>query len=492
MISGGGSPRADRQTKAQAPRAARPKPRDPPPQVHDPSQSPPIPGTAPVDRLVRALGHAQGFALFFARCNVVAFRSQVVEQLKAAVGRPIIDVSLPARADPYPALAVAATTAPAEAVLFVYGLEQLLPSGDRARSRRSLSAMNWRRQAYRRLQRPLVFWVPEYALPLIAEGAPDLFDWNSGIFDFVIPQQVRVLMLAEALNEDDLALASLSAGAKSDRVALLADLWNEYQMEGTAAQRARLRLASQLGVLERLRGNHLAARAWGEKAMDLARALGDRAGEAATCHGLASIDLYQGHYDAAREGFQRALAVRQEIGDRAGEAATWHNLASIDLCQGHYDLAREGFQRALAMRQEIGDQAGEATTWHNLAIIDVHEGQHEAARAVFQRSLAIEQEVGNRAGEAATWAQLGLLAAEEGRREAGVRLLALAAGLLQPLGYADLERVKAWVNALAWELQYTQEQLDAMFREVAEAYERDRGSGLLRAAFPEEGMEPAP
>ena len=55
--------------------------------------------------------------------------------------------------------------------------------------------------------------------------------------------------------------------------------------------------------------------------------------------------------------------MRQQIGDRAGEAATWHQLATIDLDQGDYDAAREKFLKSLEIRQQIGDRAGEAATW---------------------------------------------------------------------------------------------------------------------------------
>lgn len=36
---------------------------------------------------------------------------------------------------------------------------------------------------------------------------------------------------------------------------------------------------------------------------------------------------------------------------------------------------------------------------------------------------------------------------------------------------------------MAAQLNYTQEQFDAMLREVSEAYKADRGAGLIQAAF---------
>jgi hypothetical protein len=39
------------------------------------------------------------------------------------------------------------------------------------------------------------------------------------------------------------------------------------------------------------------------------------------------------------------------------------------------------------------------------------------------------------------------------------------------------------LSQMAGQLNYTQEQVDAMLREVGEAYKADRGLGLVQAAF---------
>ena len=93
--------------------------------------------------------------------------------------------------------------------------------------------------------------------------------------------------------------------------------------------------------------------------MEIRQAIGDRAGEAATWHQLATIDLKQGDYAAAREKFATSLQIKQAIGDRAGEAATWHQLATIDVEQGDYAAAREQLPRS--DKQAIGDRAARAT-----------------------------------------------------------------------------------------------------------------------------------
>ncbi len=233
-------------------------------------------------------------------------------------------------------------------------------------------------------------------------------------------------------------------------------------------------------------GKYGAARAGFQRAQKIMQAIGDQAGAAQTWHNLASVDMNEGKYGAARAGFQRALQMRQAIGDQAGAAATLHALATVDLEEGNYPAARAGFQRALQMRQAIGDQAGAAATWHNLATVDVYEGKYGAARASFQRALQMRQAIGDKAGEAATWANLGIMAAQQEQLDAGLRLVALSFLLLQSIGHAQLQQVQPWVVKLASQLNYTQEQFDAMIKEVVAAYQQDRGAALLRAAVGEE------
>jgi tetratricopeptide (TPR) repeat protein len=192
--------------------------------------------------------------------------------------------------------------------------------------------------------------------------------------------------------------------------------------------------------------------------------------------------FHRGDYASAREWYQRCLTAAGDMHPREASDG-WHNLATIDLHVGDYPAAREKFGRALAMRQRLGDRAGEAATWHNLASIDANVGDYPAAREKFGRALAMRQQLGDRAGEAMTFAGLGILAALFGRAEAGLRLVALSAALLQALGHADLKRVEPWVNRLASQLDYTQEQFDALLAQVREAYRADRGRGLVAAAF---------
>ena len=233
-------------------------------------------------------------------------------------------------------------------------------------------------------------------------------------------------------------------------------------------------------------GDWKQARTLSEEEQAARQALGDRAGEAATWHSLATIDLREGNYAAAREKFGKALAMRQAIGDRAGEAATWHQLATIDLREGNYAAARENLGKALAMRQAIGDRAGEAATWHQLATIDLNEGNYAAAKQKYGKAQTTLQAIGDRAGEAATFYQIGFVAWQTGRLQTGIRLVSLCFAIESAIGAGGVkETLLQGLMPMAQKLGLKEVGLKAVIEEATAAYQRDRGAALVREAFAE-------
>ncbi len=63
-------------------------------------------------------------------------------------------------------------------------------------------------------------------------------------------------------------------------------------------------------------------------------------------------------------------------------------------------------------------------------------------------------------------------------------MIALGHLIFANIGHSDAKRSFENLSAVASQLSYSQEQLDALLKEVAEAYQKDRGQGLIDAAFP--------
>ena len=71
--------------------------------------------------------------------------------------------------------------------------------------------------------------------------------------------------------------------------------------------------------------------------------------------------------------------MRQAIGNRAGEAATLHQLASLDMQEGHDAAAREKFDQALRINQDVGNRPGEAAIFMQLGNLTYNIGNHSAS-----------------------------------------------------------------------------------------------------------------
>jgi len=265
-----------------------------------------------------------------------------------------------------------------------------------------------------------------------------------------------------------------------------AQIWYQYCLDAandSDKEWAALALHG-LASIDLKKSDYDSAREKFETILNIVRQKGDKAGEAATWHNLASIDVNKGDYNSACEKYETVMNVVQQIGDRAGEASTWHSLAMIDLRKGDYEAAREKFEKAMNIRQQIGDRVGEASTWHSFATIDLNKGDYEAAREKFEKAMNIRQQIGDRVGEASTFSQLGVTAWRMNKGKEALRLIVVGYAIFAYIGHSDAKIGFKNLSAAASQLGYSQEQFEALQIEVAEAYGKDCGQGLIDAAFP--------
>lgn len=224
-----------------------------------------------------------------------------------------------------------------------------------------------------------------------------------------------------------------------------------------------------------------------QKVLEIQERLGDIEGEASTLHDLATINLRQGDYDAARRRQIESLRLLERIGDVRGIASMLHNLASIDMEKGDWELAYGEFIRALELKRQLGDRSGEAIILHNMGSIDVQRGELDPAQKNFMKALEIYQDLNDRQGEAGAFFQLGAVAVQRNSIPAGLQLMALSNMILRSIGSEDIKKVEPIVERLAAQLNYSQEMFLEMIREITTGYRRDKGRGLVEAAFGRSG-----
>ncbi len=258
--------------------------------------------------LARMLDYAAPgrFVLAFVKCNLPAQRRDLVERTRVLVEPldvTLLEVELAGPVDrllpilrerlagSYLAPSLEAEPArEAERVnalredtgkvaLFVYGLEHSLPSTER--NPPVLAHLNLSRELFRRdVPCPLVIWLPDYALTLLARGAPDFWAWRSGVYEFPPePETAERMARMTVYDEAGHVTSSLSAEAKRERLRLLARLLDDYRelalsgVEGSRERRTQADILWKMGSVHQDLGEWAEARARYEEALELASAL---------------------------------------------------------------------------------------------------------------------------------------------------------------------------------------------------------------------------
>ena len=169
------------------------------------------PSTLPTDtvRLARHLQWTAGmFSLAFVRWNHPGQEDAVLPSIQAACDLPIRIVSV-AEVPVEDVLAVCSAAAGGEGnPLFVFGMHRHFPDFLHTRDDvipPILTVLNLQRELFlRQIGCPLVLWLPEQALEMIARNAPDFWSWRSGVFEFDLPREVWLDAGRELrLNYDD-------------------------------------------------------------------------------------------------------------------------------------------------------------------------------------------------------------------------------------------------------------------------------------------------
>lgn len=184
----------------------------------------------------------------------------------------------------------------------------------------------------------------------------------------------------------------------------------------------------------RLAGDHDAAVAAAERAVDRFRVLADPHGESLALNVLGNVLRGRGEHGPARKPLDAALAIRREMGDRREEGVTLGCLGLLALAEGDTDGARDTFARVLADFEETDDLPGVTNTLLHLGQVARSAGDADGAVALLTRARALEHVPGSTS--AAGWVELMLapLLRQEGDRDGAEAALARAAGLFARLG----------------------------------------------------------
>ena len=240
------------------------------------------------------------------------------------------------------------------------------------------------------------------------------------------------------------------------------------------------------------RGDLAGAKAHFQAALEINRALGDRAGEAQCWHRLGSTAMAGGDLDAAAQSFETALGIREEIRDGAGYANSRHQLGMIAMQRGEFTEARKHSQAALKVQDEIGDVAGVGASLNQIAASYMEEGNVGEAVTGFRHAIKVLKSVQDLTGVSMAFYHMALMAERQARIGPAFKLMSVCASLQATAEHADAQESLQYAHRLAGQANIAPGDVDRALGDAVNAFVADDGAGLIEGAFPPESPLPAP
>jgi DNA-binding SARP family transcriptional activator len=182
-----------------------------------------------------------------------------------------------------------------------------------------------------------------------------------------------------------------------------------------------------------------------EQAQAIRRDIGDRWGEAQAANNLADAYVQRGRPAEALDPLKRSLALQVEVGNRYGEGIALNNMGEAYLDLGRLNEAIDSLQAAQRIFAEVKTLRGEGYAAHNLGRAYLGLGRSGEAITLFGQALDIRQRSGDRRTQAKTLLYLGRAQRQVGRLEEARKSWTVALGIFTALG--DQEEDEAQVRS---------------------------------------------
>lgn len=170
----------------------------------------------------------------------------------------------------------------------------------------------------------------------------------------------------------------------------------------------------ELGILQWVTGDHAAATANHQQALELYRELGDRLGQASALEQMGRLQREAGEYKAAIASHRQGLALHDNLDHRIGRAFAFTGLGTAQGRLGDYPAAAASHQQALQIFRDVGHRLGEAMATCNLGCVHVWTGDYPAGATSLTLALGIYRTLGDRVGQAISLTNLGEVQSRSG------------------------------------------------------------------------------
>jgi tetratricopeptide (TPR) repeat protein len=232
--------------------------------------------------------------------------------------------------------------------------------------------------------------------------------------------------------------------ARAERASLLACL---DHAAGTGQHARVTALTAGLAGLLRLDGPWADAIARHTAAVQAARQLGDRLGQAGALNDLGDVRYATGDFPAAVQALEQALGIYRDLSDRLGQANALSCLGSVRWTTGDYPAAVQVLEQALAIYRDIGDRSGEAEALNQRGTLYRVGGDLAQAQWYHQQALELARAIASSRVEARALAGLGRCALAAGHATQARVLLRQALEIFQRIGAAEASDLLAELGA---------------------------------------------
>lgn len=195
----------------------------------------------------------------------------------------------------------------------------------------------------------------------------------------------------------------------------------------------------------------------------------------------ASIEDERGHFGESRTLFTRALALARASGNRRGEASALVNLASLDNGAGDTAAAATLLRSGLDVAREAGDQSLEAATLGNLGAVEANRGRLLDAIALLKQGVTVAHARGDAHLETLGLVQLGWALAPFGNEVALHGVARRIAKAADGDGNAFWQAEAHWLRG---DLAARREQWSAALDELEQARALYAANGMTRNLAP--------
>jgi tetratricopeptide (TPR) repeat protein len=164
-----------------------------------------------------------------------------------------------------------------------------------------------------------------------------------------------------------------------------------------------------LGAVRQLTGDYPGAAEALTQALGISRDLGDRLGQGSALLNLGIVRWLTADYPGAAGALAEALGISRDLGDRLGQASALLDMGTVRWLTGDYPGAAEALAQALGIFRDLSDRRGEADALNRLGVVRWLTGDHQDAADALTEALDIFRNLGDRRGEADALNVLGVV-----------------------------------------------------------------------------------